>query len=80
MKIVDNKKDMIGKGASSKEAPIQTEQLKKEVKIDKALYKVIFERRWLNSEGKIVECGDIMNVDKQTFDILISHKIVKEIK
>ena len=77
-----NDKDKKGMG-DSKESPTSpkiVKEEKKEVKIDKALYKVIFQKRWLSPDGKIVDIGDIINIDKQTFDILISNKIVKEIK
>ncbi len=51
----------------------------KKVTIDKALYEVVFQKRWLNPEGKIVEIGDKLSIDKQLFDKLSKHKIVEEI-
>lgn len=59
--------------------PNEVKEDKKAVKIDKALYNVVFQKRWLNTEGKIVEIGDKLSVDKQLFDKLSKHKIVEEI-
>lgn len=59
--------------------PNEVKEVNKSVKIDKALYNVVFNKRWLNPEGKIVEIGDKLSIDKQTYDTLSNLNIVKEI-